>query len=68
MRPGDIVGCDDDGVVVVPLEVAREVAVHARAVLLADMRARRRLYERLGRAPDETVAYEAVEAYYQQFA
>lgn len=68
MRPGDIVGCDDDGVVVVPLEVAAEVAVHARAILLADMRARRARYERLGMAPDETVDYEAVEAYYRQFA
>jgi len=66
VRPGDIVGCDDDGVVVVPLEVAREVAIHARAVLLADMRGRRKLYERLGMTPDETVDYETVEAYYQQ--
>jgi 4-hydroxy-4-methyl-2-oxoglutarate aldolase len=67
VRPGDIVGCDDDGVAVVPLEVAEEVAVHARAVLLNDMRDRRALYERLGMEPDETVDYEAVEAYYQQF-
>ena len=67
VRPGDIVGCDGDGVVVVPLEVAEEVAVHARAVLLADMRARRRLYERLGMTPDATVDYEKVEAYYRQF-
>lgn len=67
VRPGDIVGCDDDGVVVVPLEVAAEVAVHARAVLLHDMRGRRKLYERLGMAPDETVDVEAVEAYYSQF-
>jgi 4-hydroxy-4-methyl-2-oxoglutarate aldolase len=64
VRPGDIVGCDDDGVVVVPREVAEEVAVHARAVLLADMRARRRHYERLGMAPDATVDFEGVEAYY----
>ena len=67
VRPGDIVGCDDDGVVVVPLEVAAEVAVHARAILLADMRARRRHYERLGKALDATVDAEAVEAYYRQF-
>lgn len=67
VRPGDIVGCDDDGVVVVPAEVATEVAVHARAVLLADMRARQRLYAKLDRASDQTVDCEAVEAYYRQF-
>jgi regulator of RNase E activity RraA len=64
VRPGDLVGCDDDGVIVVPLEVAHEVAGHARAILLADMRARRKLYDRLGMAPDATVDYESVEAYY----
>jgi regulator of RNase E activity RraA len=66
VRPGDIVGCDDDGVVVVPLEVAAAVAGHARAVLLHDMRDRKALYERLGRDSDETVDYEAVEAYYRE--
>jgi regulator of RNase E activity RraA len=64
VAPGDVVGCDDDGVVAVPAAVAHEVAIHARAVLLADMRARRKLYERLGMTPDATVDYEAVEAYY----
>lgn len=68
VRPGDIVGCDDDGLIVVPIEVAQEVAVHARAILLADMRARRKRYENLGMEPDETVDYETIEAYYQQFA
>ena len=67
MRPGDIIGCDGDDVVVVPLELAKEIAVHARAVLLADMRGRRKLYERLGMILDETVDYETVEAYDRQF-
>lgn len=66
VRPGDIVGCDDDGIVVVPIEVAREVAVHARAVLLSDMRGRRWMYGRLGMTPDATVDHETVEAYYKQ--
>ncbi len=65
VRPGDIVGCDDDGVVVVPIEIAAEVAVHARAILLADMRGRRGLYERLGLPFDETVDYQTVEQYYE---
>jgi len=65
VRPGDIVGCDGDGVVVVPIEVAEEVAIHARAVLLADMKGRRRLYEKLGMEADETVDVEMVEDYYK---
>ena len=67
VRPGDIVGCDDDGVLVVPYETAEEVAVHAAAILLADMRGRRALYEKLGMPFDETVDVEKVEAYHGQF-
>ncbi|MDA1191086.1 MAG: RraA family protein [Candidatus Poribacteria bacterium] len=58
VNPGDLIGCDADGVLVVPQNVAAEVAVHGRAVLIADMKARHRL--------DETVDVEAVEAYYEQ--
>ncbi|MBM3212280.1 RraA family protein [Candidatus Poribacteria bacterium] len=66
VNPGDIVGCDGDGVLVVPLNIAKEAAIHARAILLADMKGRRRLYERLGMKPDETVDYEKVVEYYSQ--
>jgi regulator of RNase E activity RraA len=64
VRPGDIVGCDDDGLIVVPIEIAREVALHAKAILIADMKARGRRYERLGNAPDASVDVAAVERYY----
>lgn len=67
VRPNDIVGCDGDGVIVVPLEVAEEVGMRASLILLRDMRGRRRLYERGDLPPDPTVDYEAVETYYSQF-
>ena len=67
VRPGDIVGCDDDGIIVVPIEVAVTVARHAKAIRLADMKARHRYYESLGLPLDETVDVEALEAYYGQF-
>lgn len=67
IKPGDIVGCDGDGVVAVPLHVARDVATHAVAVLLADMRARLEAYEEAGIEPDSTVDVAAIEHYYRQF-
>lgn len=66
VRPGDVVGADDDGVIVVPREIAPEVATHARAILLADMRKRRQHYERLGIQLDDTVDVEAVEAHHAE--
>ena len=65
VRPGDIVGCDWDGVVVVPQEVAEDVLYFAARIAIDDKRARRRLYERLGKAPDETVDWEAAAAYFK---
>ena len=64
--PGDMVGCDDDGIVVVPQAVAAEVAVHAREVLLADMRKRARHFAELGYPKDESVDVARVERYYAE--
>lgn len=64
VRPGDIVGCDDDGVIVVPQEIAEQASTYAIAILLADMRARRQHYERLGMPMDATVDVDTVQAYY----
>jgi 4-hydroxy-4-methyl-2-oxoglutarate aldolase len=68
VRPGDIVGCDDDGIVVVPIEVAQEVAGHARAILAADMKSRRRHYEKLGMKLDSTVDPAELDRYYANIA
>lgn len=55
VTPGDMVVADDDGVIVVPQDIAAEVARCARGELEADKRGRRKLYESLGRPLDETV-------------
>jgi regulator of RNase E activity RraA len=55
VRPGDVVVGDDDGVIVVPLEIAADVARCARPELEADKRGRRAIYESLGRPLDESV-------------
>jgi len=65
VRPGDIVGCDWDGVVVVPIEVAEDVLCIAARIAVDDKKARRRLYDKLGRKPDETVDWEAAAAHFK---
>jgi 4-hydroxy-4-methyl-2-oxoglutarate aldolase len=55
VRPGDVVVADGDGVIVVPAEVAFDVAAYARRELEKDKVARRGLYERLGMPLDHTV-------------
>ena len=64
VRPGDIVGCDGDGCLVVPHELVPDVVVIATGILLDDARKRRQLYERLNLPPDETVDVDAMEAFY----
>jgi regulator of RNase E activity RraA len=64
VRPADIVGCDGDGCVVVPAEVADDVVRIAKGILIADAMKRRQLYQRLGMPLDETVAVEEMEAFY----
>lgn len=56
VHPGDVVVADGDGVIVVPHRAAAEVAHLARGVLDTDKTQRRRLYDDLGMAHDETVS------------
>jgi 4-hydroxy-4-methyl-2-oxoglutarate aldolase len=65
VNPGDIVGVDDDGAIVVPRDVALEVATHARAILLTDMRARRSHYQDAGLELDSSVDADAILRYYE---
>jgi regulator of RNase E activity RraA len=64
VRQGDIVGCDGDGVVVVPQEIVGDVIKIAKGILIDDAPKRRRLYEQLGLPLDETVDVEAMQAFY----
>ncbi len=59
VRPGDIVGCDRNGCIVALVEVAENVLVIAARIAVDIQKSRRRLFERLGRPPDETVEFEA---------
>ncbi len=65
VRPGDIIGCDWDGVIVVPLEVADDVLCISARIAVDDKKARRRLYDKLGRKPDETVDWEAAADFFK---
>jgi 4-hydroxy-4-methyl-2-oxoglutarate aldolase len=49
VRPGDIVVADDDGVVIVPQEIAAEVATAAEAVFAGESRSRQGIHA--GKAP-----------------
>ncbi len=55
IRPGDVVVADGDGVISVPFEHAEVVAKHARQELENDKLGRRKLYDKIGRAYDESV-------------
>jgi 4-hydroxy-4-methyl-2-oxoglutarate aldolase len=55
IRPGDVIVADGDGVIVVPRDIAVEVADAAREELMIDMAARKKLYNELGIPYDFTV-------------
>ncbi len=65
VRPGDIVGCDWDGAIVVPIEAAEDVLAIAARIAVDDKKARRRLYEKLGKPMDETVDWEAAAEFFK---
>jgi len=55
VRPDDIISGDDDGVLVIPYEIAAEVADRAYKIQQKDRINRRRTFELLGLPLDETV-------------
>ncbi|WP_240762310.1 RraA family protein [Paenibacillus thalictri] len=56
IRPGDMIVADGDGVIVVPRNIAHEVAKYAHQEFSNDKSGRRKLYEQLGWELDHTVA------------
>ena len=55
VRPGDVIVADEDGVMVVPQEIADEVARRAKLIQDKDRPGRRENYKKLGLPLDETV-------------
>jgi regulator of RNase E activity RraA len=55
VKPGDYILADDDGVVVIPQEIADEVARRSRLIQDKDRPGRRVMYEKFGIPMDETV-------------
>ncbi|GIQ67514.1 RraA family protein [Xylanibacillus composti] len=55
VRPGDVVVADYDGVIVVPIEKAMDVAKYAMKELQQDKINRREVYEKMGMELDDTV-------------
>ena len=55
VHPGDVVVADGDGVIVVPQDIAEDVATYAHQELGNDKVSRRQKYEELGLELDETV-------------
>ena len=55
VRSGDVIVADDDGVVVVPQQIADEAARRAELIQAKDRPGRRAGYEALGLPPDDTV-------------
>ncbi len=56
VHPGDVVVADGDGVIVVPRNMAFDVARYAHRELETDKQNRRTIYKQLGWEPDETVS------------
>jgi regulator of RNase E activity RraA len=53
--PGDVIVADGEGVVVVPRDVARDVAGYARKIMDGDKAGRRELYKKLGLPDDPSI-------------
>lgn len=55
VKPGDVICADDDGVLVIPREVAEDVIQFARVQLEEDIKVRTEHYKNLGLEPDESL-------------